>query len=122
VAARGLLDWRKELLADLGGEEAVSAQQMALVDMAVRTRLYIDHTDSWLMEQASLVNSRKRSLIPLVKERQSLVDSLARVLGQLGLLRRARPVKSLDEVIEEIAAQRRAGQALAGETSTEGSA
>ena len=70
VAARGLLDWRQELFADLGGENAVSAQQKALVDMAARTRLYIDHADAYLLEQHSLVNRKRRSLIPLVKERQ----------------------------------------------------
>ena len=42
AAAQALVAWRCELLSDLGGEESVSAQQMALVDMAVRTRLYVD--------------------------------------------------------------------------------
>jgi hypothetical protein len=49
-AARALLGWRKDLLDDLGGETAVSAQQMALVEAAVRTRLYVDHVDAWIME------------------------------------------------------------------------
>jgi hypothetical protein len=50
-AARALLGWRKDLLDDLGGETTVSAQQMALVEAAVRTRLYIDHVDAWIMER-----------------------------------------------------------------------
>ena len=101
VAARGLLEWRTGLLEDLGGEAAVSAQQRALLEMAVRSRLYIDHADAFLMEQRSLINGRRRSLIPLVKERQALVDSLARLLGQLGLERRQRPSKSLADYIAE---------------------
>jgi hypothetical protein len=105
VAARGLLEWRTGLLEDLGGEAAVSAQQRALVEMAVRTRLYIDHTDAFLMEQRSLVNARRRSLIPLVKERQALVDSLARILGQLGLDRVPQRVPTLTEYL----ARRREG-------------
>ena len=39
AAAQSLLAWRNELLTDLGGEESVSAQQIALVEMATRTRL-----------------------------------------------------------------------------------
>jgi len=42
VADQALIGWRSELLTDLGGEEIVSAQQMALVEMAFRTRLYVD--------------------------------------------------------------------------------
>jgi hypothetical protein len=36
------------------------------------------------------VNVRKRSLIPVVLQRQALADGLARYLGQLGLERRAK--------------------------------
>jgi hypothetical protein len=100
LAARHLLDWRKEMIADLGGEQAVSAQQMALVEMATRTRLYIDHADAHLMEQSNLITRRGR-LKPLVEQRQRLVDSLARILGQLGLERRAKPAKSLDAYLAE---------------------
>src|SRR5262249_58095555 len=73
---------------DLGGEAAVSAQQMALVEAAVRTRLYVDTLDAWILEHGSLVNARRRALHPVVRERQQLVDSLARLLGLLGLERR----------------------------------
>jgi hypothetical protein len=41
--------WRKELVADLGGETALSAQQRALVDAVVRTRLFLEHLDAWLL-------------------------------------------------------------------------
>jgi len=89
LAARALLDWRAALLADLGGEEAVSAAQLALVEMAARTRLIIEHVDAFLLERSTLLTKR-RKLIPLVEQRQRLVDSLARLLGQLGLERRAK--------------------------------
>jgi len=36
------------------------------------------------------VNVRKRSLIPVVLQRQTLADGLARYLSQLGLQRRVR--------------------------------
>lgn len=92
------MDWRRELLADLGGEPQVSASQKALVELAVRTRLYVDHVDAHLMQMGSLVTRRSR-LKPLVEQRQRLVDSLARVLGQLGLERRAKPVPALQEYV-----------------------
>ncbi len=101
AAARALLAWRSELLADLGGEETVSAQQMALVDMAVRTRLYVDSLDVWIMEQESLVNRKRKSVLPVLRERQQLVDSLARILGQLGLERKAKPIPALAQYIAE---------------------
>jgi hypothetical protein len=88
AAAQALLAWRKELLADLGGDATVSAQQVALVEAAVRTRLYVDALDAWILEHGSLVNARRRAVHPVVRERQQLVDSLARLLGLLGLERR----------------------------------
>ncbi len=99
-AAQSLVAWRDDLLASLGGEEIVSAQQMALVDMAVRTRLFVDHLDAFLMEQTSLINKKKKSVLPVVRERQQLVDSLARLLGQLGLERRTKQVPALSEFLD----------------------
>jgi hypothetical protein len=98
--ARALLDWREELLADLGGAAAVTAAQLALVDLAARTRLYVDHLDAYLLDQpCGLVNKRRRAVYPVLRERQGLVDSLARLLGQLGLERRQREAPSLSEYV-----------------------
>ncbi len=95
AAARALLDWRRELLEDLGGEVMASAAELALVEVATRTRLYLDHVDAVLMERESLV-VRGRRLLPLVEQRQKLADGLARILGQLGLERRKPPAPSLE--------------------------
>jgi hypothetical protein len=48
------------LVADLGGEAAVTAQQRALVEVITRTKLYVDHLDAYLMQQRSLVHKRKK--------------------------------------------------------------
>jgi hypothetical protein len=40
---------RRELLADLGGEDAVSTRDHAVVEMAVRTKLYVDSIDVWCL-------------------------------------------------------------------------
>jgi hypothetical protein len=53
----------------------------------------------WLLTQPSLINARKRSLLPMVKERQALADGLAKYLAQLGLKRVAKDL-SLHEYIK----------------------
>jgi hypothetical protein len=96
---KALARWRTDLIRDIGGPEAVSTQQVAVVDLAVRSKLMLDSIDSWLLTQPSLVNARKRSLLPVVKERQALADGLARYMGMLGLERRQ---KDLTPSLEEI--------------------
>jgi hypothetical protein len=96
-----LAAWRADLVTDLGGEEALSTQQRALVDVIVRQKLLLESVDAWLLVQPTLVNSRKRTLLPVVRERQGLADSLARYLVQLGLERRAKPVPSLDDYLRQ---------------------
>jgi hypothetical protein len=98
---RTLIEWRTALIADLGGQEVVSAQQLALIEIATRTRLYIDHLDAFLMTQRTLVNVKRKAALPLLRERQSLVDSLARILGQLGLERRSKKALDLNSYIAE---------------------
>lgn len=55
-AARGLIQDRRDWIADLGGEEVVSGKQRTLIDLAARTKLYVDVLDAFLLEQSSLVN------------------------------------------------------------------
>jgi hypothetical protein len=57
--------------------------------MATRTKLLVDHLDAYILEQPSLVNRNKRSAYPVVAQRQSLAESLVRILTQLGLKRHA---------------------------------
>jgi hypothetical protein len=89
AAAQELLRFRAELLSDLGGEDHASAAQKKLVELACRTALFLNHIDGWLAAQPSLV--RKRTVLPALRERQQLADSLARYLSLLGLERRAKP-------------------------------
>ena len=95
--ARALLAWKMELLADLGGEESVSAQKLAVVEMAVRTRMFIDHVDGWLLKQPRLVLGRKKAVLPVLLQRQQMVDSLARLLKDLGLEKIPKKVPTLQE-------------------------
>lgn len=106
AAGRALVQWRSQLVRDLGGADAISAQRSALVDVAVRTRLLLEHVDAWLVTQPSLVVARRRTVLPVLVQRQQLADSLARVLAQLGLERVQPPRRPLAEVFRERAAER----------------
>jgi hypothetical protein len=96
---KALAKWRQDLITDLGGD--VSTQESAIIDLAVKSKLLLDSIDVWLLSQSSLVNMRKRSLIPVVKERQALADGLARYLSMLGLARRAKDTDNLETYIRE---------------------
>ena len=61
---QALIQWKRNLIQDLGGEEVATVQQRELVDLAARTKLYLDSVDAWLMEQWSLVNARGGSAGP----------------------------------------------------------
>jgi hypothetical protein len=87
---RALHEWRTSLVADLGGPDAVSTQQLALIDLAVRTKLLTDSVDAYVLRMPSPVNKRKRSLHPVVRERQALVGQLQSILRDLGLERRTK--------------------------------
>jgi hypothetical protein len=94
---KALARWRDDLIADLGGDPSTAQRQ--LIELATRTKLLLDSVDAWLLTQPSLVNARRKALLPVVRERQQLADSLAKYLAQLGLERRARPVPSLADYL-----------------------
>jgi hypothetical protein len=99
---RALVQWRSELEADLGGADALSVQKRALVDLACRTRLYLDSIDGWLLNQASVVDKRRRSALPILGTRMQLAESLTRTLGLLGLQRAEKPEQPIDDFIERV--------------------
>jgi hypothetical protein len=101
LAARAMLEWKAQLIEDLGGEEAISAQERALVELATRSRLIVEHLDAFLLSQKSLIDRRKRSVYPVVQARNSAANALVNHLCALGLGKREKPVKSLAEYIAE---------------------
>jgi hypothetical protein len=88
TTGKALVKWRADLIADLGGD--VSTQQEAVINLAVKSKLILDSIDTWLLQQSSLINTRKKSVLPVVMQRQQLADGLARYLAQLGLGRIAK--------------------------------
>jgi hypothetical protein len=96
VTGRALSKWRADLIQDLGG--SVSTQQSAIIDLAVKSKLILDSIDVWLLSQPTLINKRKKSLLPVVRERQQLADGLAKYIAMLGLERRSKEVSLQDYV------------------------
>src|SRR5262245_33628045 len=90
--------WKADLVQDLGGDDSISTQQETLIELAVRSKIMLDSIDAWLLTQPSLINARKRTLIPVVLQRQTLADGLARYLSQLGVERRHK-VKTLHDIL-----------------------
>jgi hypothetical protein len=62
--------------------------------MVVRGSLYLDHIDSYLLAQESLVSIE--GVHPALVQRQAVADHVARLLNQLGLDRVARKLGTLE--------------------------
>src|SRR5215472_1082501 len=96
---RALEDWCHGLRNDLGGIDQTSTQQRQVVDLAVKTKLILDSIDAHLVTRPSVVNQRKRRVLPVVLQRQQLADALARYMMDLGLECRARPAPTLNDYL-----------------------
>lgn len=77
-----------------------------IVNIATRTHLLLESLDAYIFSMRSPVSKRKRALHPVVRVRQQLADSLARLLEQLGLQRVAKPVPSLQDYLRSTAAEK----------------
>jgi hypothetical protein len=74
---------------DLGGEDAEGAQQMALIEAAVRTRrLYVDHVDAWIIEARLLDQPPAAEVPPCGPRAPTTWRQPGRTLNVLGLERR----------------------------------
>ncbi len=101
AGAKVALEWRDELVAALGTEENLSTQKRTLVDYAMRTKLFLDHIDGFLLQEESFIFRGKKSAWPLLMQRMTLLASLERTLGLLGLERQARKLPTLEEYLRK---------------------
>ena len=85
--------WKSEVRADLGGD--LSRAQETILELAAQAWVQVSSLDDWLARQPSLL-TKKRTVLPVVMQRQQIADSLARHLE-----RRAKPVQSLQEYLRE---------------------
>jgi hypothetical protein len=84
VAVRG---WKADIRRDLGDD--LTRAQETILEGAAQAWVILSSLDDWISRQPSLV-TRKRQLLPVVRDRMQVADSLARMLERLGLQRRAR--------------------------------
>jgi hypothetical protein len=94
--AYALKVFRDDLIRDMGGDP--SRAQIAIIEAVSKTWLMLTSLDDWLARQPSIVNAKKRTLLPIVLQRQQLADSLLRHLTALGLERRARTVADVRQL------------------------
>lgn len=92
--------YRADLLASLGGAESLSAQELTLVEMCAKDWLILQSVDAYLL-QAGLFNKKKRAAYPLTATRMQIADSLTRRLQALGLTKRAKPTRTLSELLQK---------------------
>src|SRR5205823_4718433 len=84
-----------------GGPDGITTQQLALVDLAVRSKLLVDSVDAYVLAMPSPVNRQRRCLHPVVRERQALVGRLQSLLRDLGLERRQKAVQDLEAYLAQ---------------------
>jgi hypothetical protein len=91
---------REQILSDKGGAENVSELMLDLIDRYLRSTILLESIDSFLFQQTTLVNRKKKSLLPLVQQRTQLVDSSLRLAQAIGL-ERVKPKRRFSEYVAE---------------------
>ena len=103
-AARDVVKWRAELVAELGGEPGMTAARLTRIETLVRTKLLLEHLDAQLLEYDTLFSRKRGTLRPQVKailtERNRMAESLERGLAALGASRsKGTILPSLDDLV-----------------------
>jgi hypothetical protein len=101
-----LAERRAALIDDLGGAEACSTAQLALVDLVVASWAQLDSVTGYLLTLPSLVDKRHRRVWQVVRDRAALASQLQSLLRDIGLRRQAKEVRSLADLIAEKEAKR----------------
>jgi hypothetical protein len=103
-AARDVVKWRAELIAELGGETGMTPTRLTRIETLVRTKLLLEHLDAQLLEYDTLFSRKRGTLRPQVKailtERNRMAEALERGLAALGATRvKGTVLPSLDDLV-----------------------
>ena len=103
-AARDVVKWRAELIAELGGDQGMTATRLTRIETLVRTKLLLEHLDAQLLEYDTLFSRKRGTLRPQVKailtERNRMAEALERGLAALGASRsKGTVLPSLDDLV-----------------------
>ncbi len=100
--AKELIQERNGLIAALGGPEEVSPQELAIIDMIAQKRVRRRVASQWaLLNRDKLFDRRKRKMAPIALELEQMEEAEVRLLKELGLKRRAKPVVSLGYMLAQ---------------------
>src|SRR5437016_25693 len=102
---------KEDIRRDLGSD--LSRSQEVVLEAAARAWVILSSLDDFIARQSTLVNARKKTVLPVVQTRMQVAEGLARNLERLspGLSRVAKPTEDLDAWI----ARKRAEKAAAAE-------
>src|SRR5262249_15397592 len=98
-AGAALRAFRDGIIGDLGGKESLSAMELAIVEIIMRSHLLLSSIDRYILSLPVPVNRQRHQLFPVVLQRDTLANSLARNLERLGLRRRAKALPTLAEIM-----------------------
>ena len=99
IEGRDALAFRDDALADLGGKD-IATTKKAVLDVAVGERYLWRSGWAFIMEQGgNVVNKRKRSFFPVVKDILAVGESLTKHMKDLGLERVPVPTETLESYI-----------------------
>jgi hypothetical protein len=87
---------------DRGGRANCSELERDLVNRYLVTELLVQSIDCWLLEQPSLINKRRRSLYPIVVERNKLVETSLKLASAIGLDRQQKKIQPTDAVMIDV--------------------
>jgi hypothetical protein len=105
-------EWRRNIEADAGGREQLSQLKQFQLERLLVTEVLIQSLDSWLLQQKSIINRRKKSAIPLLEQRSRLAETSLKLCAAIGLQRQSREVPSLSEYLREKALQEQTSQGI----------
>ena len=71
-----------------------------MVDLAGRSKLLLDSVDAYLLTCKSIINKRRKTVIPVLLQREQIAEALARRLIALGLEKRTRQLSLADALAQ----------------------
>ncbi len=83
--ARVLEEWRSGVIESRGGVDAFTPQMHTILDAIITDMILLAQLDTYLRTLPSIVNHRKRAVLPVVEQRMRIADSLIKHLQAIGL-------------------------------------
>jgi hypothetical protein len=84
-----------DLVTQLGGPDEVTPAMAILIEQAAVKLIITQSVGEWLLSQSTLVDVDRKALIPVVLQHDQLQGTLARLLSQVGLERKAKQVEDI---------------------------